>query len=125
MNNNLTDIAFGILSFASVFNIGDLYYQQQVVGYRHYKQTKTKTPTYMWIELHEALALAVMFFGVGINLVYANDRSGDGIRDLTEELLMCNGASVGLIAIYVLRISYKGMSGRCQTVVFSDSLMLC
>ncbi|CAM9214635.1 unnamed protein product, partial [Ectocarpus fasciculatus] len=68
-NDSLLDILFGIFSFASVFNIGDLYYQQQVVGYRHFKAAKTSSPTYLWIELHELLALSMLFFGVGVNLV--------------------------------------------------------
>lgn len=73
-NDSLLDILFGIFSFASVFNIGDLYYQQQVVGYRHFKAAKTSSPTYLWIELHELLALSIVFRSGGKFSVLSRQR---------------------------------------------------
>jgi len=96
------------MGFAIIFNVGDVYYQQQVVGRLTFLGTNAHPPTTLWTALHLVLSIAMLFFAVGVKVVYANDCESKD-RLLKEEFLMCVSASVSLMVIFFLRMTHKGI----------------
>jgi low temperature requirement protein LtrA len=102
----LADYARGLMGFAVVFNVGDIYYQQQLLEREVIMDYTRRSPSYIWISLHLLLSLAILFFAAGIKLVY-DEKSGARRRE--EEFLMCGCAATSLAIIYLLRFQYKGI----------------
>lgn len=98
------------MGFGVVFNIGDVYYQQQLVGL--YNDVRFR-PNYMWSNLHMLLSLLMLFFAVGIKLLFT--RSEDN-RSYTEECFLCGSASAALSIIFLLRMMHKGISYKGKRV---------
>ncbi|CAE7408995.1 unnamed protein product [Symbiodinium microadriaticum] len=100
--------ARGLMGFAVVFNVGDVYYQQQVVG-RLTFLTENSTPfTTLWTALHLILSLSMLFFAVAVKMVYSNEcESRDRLQK--EEFFMCVSASVSMVIIFFLRMTHKGI----------------
>ena len=106
----------GLLGFAVVFNIGDLYYQQQLQEKALMQRDKPHGhPSYISISLHLFLSMAILFFAAGIKLVYDNSSSGsddhegggeNGERE--EALLLCTSAAASIVLIFCIRIQHKG-----------------
>ncbi len=97
------DYMKAIMGFGVVFNIGDIYYQQQIVGL--YNDVRFR-PNYMWSNLHLILSLLMLFFAVGLKLSFARD---DGDRSYTEEAFLCGSTSGALGVIFILRLLHKGI----------------
>ena len=94
-----------------MFNIGDLYYQQQLLE----KSIATSGgqqvyPTYLSIlSLHLFLSMSILFFASGIKLVYDNGEDGESDKHREEALLLCSTAAVSIVIIFLLRIQHKGL----------------
>jgi low temperature requirement protein LtrA len=104
------DYLRGCLGFAIVYGVGICYYEQQQVCLAHPSVVKDTIIGYLWETMHIALSLSILFFAVGVKVVYSRsseDRGHD--RSLKEELLMTISASVSLILIISLRIMHKGI----------------
>jgi low temperature requirement protein LtrA len=102
------DIIRGLMGFAVVFNIGDVYHQQQIVEKHEFKVNHKVAPINLWITGHSILSMCILFFAAGVKLVYDNeDKSIE--RRRKEEFIMCIFASVSLNIIYLLRMQYKGI----------------
>jgi hypothetical protein len=71
------DYAFLLLQFAIVFNIGDIYYQQQVVGRHLFHVSKRNTPSYLWAILHTFLSLSILYFGGALKRLNMDDTQHD------------------------------------------------
>lgn len=102
----LADYARGLMGFAIVFNVGDIYYQQQLLEREVIVDYTKRSPSYAWISLHMLLSVSILFFAAGIKLVYDEE---SGARRRNEEFLMCGFAAVSLAVIYLLRLQYKGI----------------
>lgn len=100
------DYSLDFMLFAIVFNIGDIYYQQQIVGKHQFHEHK-QVPSYIWTSLHMILSLSLLYFGVGLTLVKIH--SDDDQRELKYEHLMCRMAAASLSLIYLLRMHHKGL----------------
>jgi hypothetical protein len=98
------------MGFGIVFNIGDVYYQQQLVGL--YNDVRFR-PNYMWSNLHMLLSLLMLFFAVGIKLLFTRSESD---RSYTEECFLCGSASGALGIIFLLRMMHKGFSYKGKRV---------
>jgi low temperature requirement protein LtrA len=100
--------ARGLMGFAIIFNVGDVYYQQQVVGRVAFVTSKSTPYTTLWTALHLILSLGMLFFAVGVKMVYSNECDSHD-RLLKEEFFMCVSASVSMIIIFFLRMTHKGI----------------
>jgi hypothetical protein len=99
------------MGFAVVFNIGDLYYQQQLNA----KAVLHDSPpdqglSYISISLHLFLSMSILYFAAGIKLVYDPGTEENGQRD--EALLLCSSAASSIFFIFLIRIQHKGMTFR-------------
>jgi hypothetical protein len=98
------DYLLVLLEFGIAFNLGDIYYQQQLVA-KHVFHMNNKAPSSKWISAHMFLSLLILFVGIGLQLVQGTGSS----RDLRYEKLLCTCTSLSLIIIYSLRMSHKGL----------------
>lgn len=103
-----TEYVRGLLGFAVVFNVGDIYYQQQLLGKQVMRETHEKQVHYTWMSLHMFLSMSILFFAVGVKLVYQNEEHLGTDR---EEYLMCIFAAISLGIIYFLRMEHRGFHG--------------
>lgn len=100
----------GCLGFAIVYGVGVSYYEQQQVCLNYPAVVKDTVFGYIWETMHIALSLSILFFAVGVKLVYSHSSEDSGHdRSLTEELLMTVSASVSLTLIVTLRLMHKGI----------------
>jgi low temperature requirement protein LtrA len=99
------DYTRAMLGFAVVFNVGDIYYQQQLLGKQVMQERGQKVVRYSWMSLHLFLSMSILFFAVGVKLVY---QKPEDLNTDREEYLMCIFAAVTLGFIYVLRMDHKG-----------------
>lgn len=60
----------------------------------------------MWSNLHMLLSLLMLFFAVGIKLLFTRS---EGDRSYTEECFLCASASGALGIIFLLRMMHKGI----------------
>lgn len=105
-----TDYLRGLMGFAVIFNVGDIYYQQQIVSLYAHRETKRFPNTRIWIILHMFLSLFMMYFAVGIKLVYSeHDKNA---RNLKHEYLMCFSCAAALATIFLLRMTHKGVFNK-------------
>jgi low temperature requirement protein LtrA len=102
------DIIRGLMGFAVVFNIGDIYHQQQLVEKHEFKVNHKVAPINLWITGHAVLSMCILFFAAGVKLVY-DDEDTARERRRKEEFIMCVFASISLNIIYLLRMQYKGI----------------
>lgn len=97
--------ARALLGFAVVFNVGNVYYeQQQREPFRHVL-TRSTNLGYLWIDLQSILSMFVLFFAVGIKLVF---HSFDEHQIIRDEFLMCGFASLSLILMYTMSLMHRG-----------------
>lgn len=94
-----------VLGFAIVFNVGNVYYEQQQREPEKHVLMRSHILGLLWIELQSLLSLCVLFFAVGIKLVYSTFEEKQEIRD---EYLMCGFASLSLILIYSMSLMHRG-----------------
>ena len=124
------------MGFAIIFNVGDIYYQQQIVGRLIFCGTHAQPPTTLWTFLHLVLSIAMLFFAVSIKMVYSQecdedgDKNNDNGRVIKNEFFMCISASVALIIIFILRMThkgiwYKGKQVRLYSYLFRFFVALC
>lgn len=105
---NASAYARGLMGFAIIFNVGDVYYQQQLVGRLTFLSEKSTPYTTLWTALHLMLSLSMLFFAVGVKMVYSNEcETKDRLQK--EEFFMCVSASVSIIIISFLRMTHKGI----------------
>ncbi|CAE7384556.1 unnamed protein product, partial [Symbiodinium microadriaticum] len=102
----IKDYTRGLIGFTVVFNVGDIYYQQQLLEREVIVDYSMRSPSYIWISLHLLLSLSILFFAASIKLVYDAE---SGVRRREEEFLMCGFVAVSLCLIYLLRLQYKGI----------------
>ena len=113
-NHDINYYVRGLMGFALVFNVGDVYYQQQVVGRITFQESPKSKPIGMWTALHLFLSMAILYFAVGLKLVFNSDDS-DG-RTQKYEYLLCWSCSVTLTLIFFIRMTHKGISYRGKRV---------
>jgi len=107
------DYVRGLLGFSCVFNMGNLYRQQQLVGEKYFKECKTETPSYAWISLHLFLSMAMLFFAAGVKLVYASAHSDVSFERIEQEIYLMSVSACGaLVIMYILRLQYHGITER-------------
>ena len=105
---SVSHYARGLMGFAVVFNVGDVYYQQQVVGRLTFLTEKSTPFTTLWTMLHLMLSLSMLFFAVAVKMVYSNEcETQDRLQK--EEFFMCVSASVSMVIIFFLRMTHKGI----------------
>lgn len=110
-NNHFTvyDYLCGLFGFTIIFNVGDCYYTQQAIARNHPVTVKDRPVGYLWEGLHLLLSLSILFFAVGIKLVYSELEND--VRVISREYFMCVSASVSLTLIFILRMMHKGIFG--------------
>ena len=59
----------------------------------------------VWIELQSLLSLCVLFFAVGIKLIF---HSFEEQQELRDEYIMCGFASISLILMYSMSLMHRG-----------------
>jgi hypothetical protein len=97
--------ARALLGFAVVFNVGNVYYeQQQREPFRHVL-TRSTLLGYLWIDLQAIVSMFVLFFAVGIKLVF---HSFDEVQIIRDEFLMCGFASLSLLLMYSMSLMHRG-----------------
>jgi hypothetical protein len=97
--------ARALLGFAVVFNVGNVYYeQQQREPFRHVL-TRSTLLGYLWIDLQAIVSMFVLFFAVGIKLVF---HSFDEVQIIRDEFLMCGFASASLVLMYSMSLMHRG-----------------
>ena len=101
------DYIRGCLGFAIVYDVGVCYYQQQKICLENPTIVKETPFGYIWIGLHSFLSLTILFFAVGIKLVYVEVQYSE--RNLLQEYFMTVNASLSLLLIFILRIMHKGL----------------
>jgi hypothetical protein len=111
------DYVRGLLGFAVVFNIGDLYYQQQLHATALMWDTQARS--YISISLHLFLSMSILFLAAGIKLVYENSsgedddaHGGEDNGDREVAFLLCLSAAASIIFIFIIRIQHKGFCFR-------------
>lgn len=113
-----------------MFNIGDIYYQQQIVGKHLFHLTKSKTPSYLWAMLHMFLSLSILYFSGAIKLLntdYEEEHEHNEHNELSnyqqlsssitsphkpsfhDEKYLCFCVTISLLLIYFLRLQHKGL----------------
>jgi hypothetical protein len=130
--NSISDFARGLMGFAIIFNVGDIYYQQQIVGRLIFCGTHAQPPTTIWTFLHLTLSIAMLYFAVSIKMVYSQecDKGHGSNRAIEDEFFMCISASVSLIIIFILRMThkgiwYKGKQVRVYSYLFRFFIAFC
>lgn len=104
----------GLMGFGLVFNVGDVYYQQQVVGRLAFYESPKRKPIALWSALHLFLSAAMLYFAVGLKLVFNADDSEGRIQKY--EYLLCWATSATLTLIFLIRMTHKGISYRGKRV---------
>lgn len=100
------DYVRGCLGFTIIYNVGILYYRQQEKCLDD-TNIKDKPIGYAWEGIHVFLSLSILYFAVGVKLVYSEVSSGS--RNLAEENLMTISASISLVFIFTLRMMHNGL----------------
>ena len=59
----------------------------------------------VWVELQSILSLCVLFFAVGIKLIF---HSFEEAQELRDEYLMCAFASISLMLMYSMSLMHRG-----------------
>lgn len=111
------DYTRGLTGFTTCFNVGVLYYQQQLVEKAVVRSYAQRSTSHSWMLLHIVLSLFMLFFASGIKLVYdpgdeddeGEEGEGGEDRQQKEEILMSVSAAISLCIIFVLRMQYKGI----------------
>lgn len=98
----------GILGFTIIYSMGICYYQQQVICLHNPINVKKSILGYFWQALHQILALSILYFAVGVSLVYEEVRNET--RQMPQEFLMTIGASCSLFLIATLRLINRGFN---------------
>ena len=96
------------MGFGLVFNLGDVYYQQQVVGKLAFLEAPKTKPLALWTALHLLLSMSILYFAVGLKLVF-NDDDVEGRVEKYEYLLSWS-ASATLNLIFFIRMTHKGVT---------------
>lgn len=94
-----------ILGFAIVFNVGSVYYEQQQREPQRHVLVRSQFLGLIWIELQSLLSLCVLFFAVGIKLIF---HSFEEQQELRDEYLMCAFASISLVLMYSMSLMHRG-----------------
>lgn len=113
-NHDINYFLRGLMGFGLVFNVGDVYYQQQVVGRLAFSESPKSKPVALWTALHLLLSISILFFAVGLKLVF-NAESADG-RMQKYEYLLCWATSATLMLIFFIRMTHKGVSYKGKRV---------
>lgn len=95
-----------LLGFAVVFNVGSVYYEQQMREANCHVLSRSWGLGYLWIELQSLLSMCVLFYAVGVKLVFHDYIETKNVRD---QFLMCIFASVSLCLMYGMNIMHDGM----------------
>lgn len=107
---SVEDYCKALMGFGIIFNLGDVYYQQQIVGLHNDIRFR---PNYMWSYLHMLLSLLVLFFAVGLKLQFSESNKA---FSYTESVFMCVSCSASLIVIFTLRMLHKGVMYKGKRV---------
>jgi low temperature requirement protein LtrA len=94
-----------LLGFAVVFNVGNVYYEQQQREPTRHVLVRSATLGYIWVELQSVLSMFVLFFAVGVKVVF---HSFDEYQEMRDEFLMCGFASVSLLLMYTMSLMHRG-----------------
>jgi hypothetical protein len=113
-NHDINYYIRGLMGFGLVFNVGDVYYQQQVVGRIAFYESPKSKPITLWTALHLFLSMAILYFAVGLKLVFNADDSEGRIQKY--EYLLCWATSATLSLIFFIRMTHKGISYKGKRV---------
>lgn len=113
-NHDINYYLRGLMGFGLVFNVGDVYYQQQVVGRIAFYESPKSKPIAFWTALHLLLSMSILYFAVGLKLVF-NAESSEG-RIQKYEYLLCWATSATLMIIFFIRMTHKGISYKGKRV---------
>jgi hypothetical protein len=102
---HIPSYARALLGFAVVFNVGNVYYEQQQREPSRHVLTRSNLLGYLWIDLQSLLSMLVLFFAVGIKLVF---HSFDEHQIIRDEFLMCGFASLSLLLMYTMSLMHRG-----------------
>ena len=94
-----------VLGFAVVFNVGNVYYEQQQREPTRHVLVRSTTLGYVWVELQSLLSMFVLFFAVGVKVVF---HSFDEYQEMRDEFLMCGFASISLMLMYSMSLMHRG-----------------
>ena len=95
-----------LLGFAVVFNVGCVYYEQQQREPHKHVLKRSRALGYLWVELQSPLSLCVLFFAVGVKLVF---HGFDEEQDFRDEALMCFFAAASLVLMYIMAMLHRGL----------------
>jgi low temperature requirement protein LtrA len=113
-NHDINYFLRGLMGFGLVFNVGDVYYQQQVVGRIAFYESPKSKPITLWTALHLFLSISILYFAVGLKLVF-NAEGSEG-RIQKYEYLLCWSASATLSLIFLIRMTHKGIRYKGKRV---------
>lgn len=94
-----------LIGFAVVFNVGSVYYDQQQRDVSKHVMLRSVLLGYLYVELQSAISLSVLFFAVGVKLVFHSFNEQQIFRD---EMLMCSFAAVSLVLMYTVSLMHRG-----------------
>lgn len=97
------------VGFTIVYMVGIIYYEQQQVCFKYPYNVKETSWGYVFEELHVLLSLSILFFAVGMKLVFHNSSHS---RNLAQEFLMTVSVATSLVVIYILRYIHKGVNNQ-------------
>jgi len=111
-----------LLGFAVVFNVGSVYYEQQQREPHKHVLARSRSLGFLWLELQSLLSLCVLFFAVGLKLVF---HGFDEEKSFRDESLMCIFAAISLALMYLMAAMHRGIvynldwtSGRMSSLLF-------
>lgn len=95
-----------LLGFAIVFNVGNVYHEQQQREPQRHVLFRSAGIGHLWIDLNTLLSMCVLFFAVGVKVVF---HGFDEAQVLRDEMLMCGFAAVSLVLMYCMNIMHRGL----------------
>jgi hypothetical protein len=133
-NVSFRDFFFLFLQFGIVFNLGDIYYQQQIVGKHLFHLTKAHKSPYLWAMLHMSLSISILYFSAAIKLLNTDYEGEQHHHEMMEEgkgqqlnttfprhlsahqhsfhdeKYLCSCVTISLLLIYLMRLQHKGLA---------------
>lgn len=95
-----------LLGFAIVFNVGNVYYEQQQREPHRHVLFRSAGIGHLWIDMNSLLSMCVLFFAVGVKVVF---HGFDEAQILRDEFLMCGFAGISLVIMYCMNIMHRGV----------------
>jgi low temperature requirement protein LtrA len=99
-------LARELLGFMVVFNVGSVYHEQQMREPARHVLYRSPLYSVLWIEIQALFSMCVLFYCVGVKLVF---HEFDDAKLLRDEVIMCGFASISLLLMYSMNVMHDGI----------------